>query len=164
MPAQFDLDAYVVVLPPHEPPRPHQDQIRQCQACNRRAMELADAQGALHPAGWIEELVPEQFDGLIPWFRAVLDFEEKQAKAASDGPWGEAPTYRGVTGHPVAIFIAYHDPASTLRKIAGYRRLLDGTEYTASLDPHAAVAYLWTIAVVAEPYDIFPGYRKEWRP
>lgn len=36
-------DRYLVV-PPHDPPRPHVDPIRQCQACLRVAREWAETQ------------------------------------------------------------------------------------------------------------------------
>lgn len=39
--ASYEMTPRNVELPPHDPPRPHRDAIRQCQACLKTAMATA---------------------------------------------------------------------------------------------------------------------------
>jgi hypothetical protein len=60
-PVDLDLklkssDPRAMVLPPHNQPRPHEDAIRQCQACLRVAMTAAEQERRIAK---VTEVLPE---------------------------------------------------------------------------------------------------------
>jgi hypothetical protein len=123
-------------------------------------------------------------DGLVQWYDAQLDEDERIARRAGDtfrqiGETGVIVATEGDRAEEcasanwagIAEHIVRHDPARVLREIDAKRRLLDlharahhqcvaedGPTQWHVKDPCA------TLRLLALPYADRPGYREEWAP
>ena len=118
-------------------------------------------------------------DDLVRWLVKQLDEDERNARAATLGPWVQSgvgdygwtvdfgrsgagvETADSDQGLADADFIAAHNPARVLREIAAKRRIIDECAWGG---PDHADVYEAVLRRLALPYADRPGYVEDWRP
>ena len=127
-------------------------------------------------------------DDLSRWLGEQLDEDERIARAATPGPWEQAPERVGflasaeywyvvdcsgtATARENAEHVAEWDPARVLREIDAKRQLI--ADYVESEQALSSAPDMWDVGrveglrialrLLALPYADRPGYREEWRP
>ena len=130
---------------------------------------------------------------LVEFLRARLDEVERNARAATPGPWEQVPERVGwlssaeywhvvdCSGTPAARenaeHIARHDPARALAEVDAKRKLVAAYESAVTAYGAAEVgtavhdlmtgsvnSLRYALQLHALPYADHPGFKEEWRP
>lgn len=118
-------------------------------------------------------------DDLAVWLGQIWDEDKAQAEAAGkaegDPVWSDGGPYSdnvitdsggavaygswGGLGDATRGFIARHDPASVLARIAADRKILELMEYA-----YDDATYRYVVKLLGSAYADRPGYQEAWKP